>query len=223
MPSPRFYRNPSGLNKSYALRGDEKPACLILAEGSAEAWFLERWLDVAGCNPSDVAVVCFEGQSQLGANFRSLVEEENFSGVKKLGFLLDAEKLSGPAVADSIRQMLQRNGLIPKTSTLSAGVPADINGIRIAVHVSPDNLSPGFVEHVVLNEIRTHQWASCINAFEAAIVGVGRSAYPKTLVSAFLGIHEAGLCGTQHGFSKGYLDVMHDAYADIRTTLSHLI
>jgi hypothetical protein len=68
-----------------------------------------------------------------------------------------------------------------------------------------------------------HRFSYCINVFEKAIRDIGETAHAKTLVSAFFGIHEAGLCGTQHGFARRYLNVMHEAYSGIRTTLGNVI
>lgn len=218
---PSFYRNPSGI--TYALRDAERPGCLIFAEGHAEAWFLERWLEVTGSNPSDIAVICFEGQKKLDPNFRILAQEGNFGAVTRLGFLLDAENRSAAAVVDSIRQILQKNNIISPRATLSAGVLLEEDRFRIIVHVSPDNHSTGYVENIVLDEIHAHRYAGCIQAFEGAIRSVGETPFPKTLVSAFLGIHEAGLCGTHLGFSRRYLDVMHVAYSGIRATLGQIL
>lgn len=196
---------------------------MIFAEGSAEAWFLERWLESTGRDPNDIAVICFAGQKNLAPTFRALVEEENFSGVTRLGFFLDAETNRAVAVADRIRQILEHNDIISAGRRINPGVVFNDRGRDIVIYVSPDNNAPGIVEQVVLNEIWAHEYSGCIEMFQDAIVGIGRTPFPKSLVSAFLGIYEAGLCGTQHGFSKRYLDVMHEAYEPIRTTLGNII
>lgn len=219
---PHFYRNP-GDRSSYALRGSERPRCLLFAEGTAEAWFLEKWLSAAGCDPQQIAVVCFRGHGNLDIVLRALRDEENFEQITRFGFLLDAETRQPPAVVDSIRQLLQRHGIIPGSLVLSAGLPANHGDIRVVVHVSPDNTGPGFIEHTVLNEVYTHTFAPCIRALETAIVAVGLTPHPKTLVSCYIGIRQPRICGTGHGFENDLLDVMHNAYEGIRASLAHVV
>lgn len=80
-----FYRN-SGIGGGYRLQGDERPKSIIFAEGEAEALFLEMWFLELNKISSDIAVICFKGQTKLPIVFKTIVGDENFPHVKNLGF-----------------------------------------------------------------------------------------------------------------------------------------
>lgn len=219
---PSFYRNLG--NAQFSLRGAERPGCLIFAEGDAEAFFLEVWLTRIGRDFRDIAVVCFKGQDKLEPLIKHFVTEENFPSITRFAFFLDAEKAGAAAPAGSITNWLVQYGVLPAGSNLRPGHLLSINGKRFALHVSPDNINPGFIEHTVMNEIDTTGLRSCIRAFEAClVVALGRPLNPRTLVQAFISSQRPRISSTGRGFDKGLLDVMHTAYDGIRNTIEPVL
>jgi hypothetical protein len=218
----QFYRNEKGV--SYALRGDEKPECILFAEGDAEAFFLETWLKKVKKDTNLIAVICFKGHSNLEPVIKSLSGNENFPHVQRFGFLVDAEGEAASRTTNKIARILGNYSIIPKNTALVAGEQFTINGKQIAIFVSPDNNHSGYVEHVVMNEVRASQLYPCFESLKTCVEGInGNAQNVKSLVQAYLGIKRPGLCGTGRGFESGALDVMHAAYAPIRDTLSKIL
>lgn len=217
-----FYRNDK--NKSYALRGKEKPNVIIFAEGQTEAYFLEKWLRNTGYDPVKTAVVCFKGQEKLPTQFRALFEEENFKEINRFGFLLDAEANPAASKIDSIRNMLQKHKLISPEQKMKAGEIIEVDGKRIVAHICPNNLGSGIIEDIVLKEIETTELQPALAAFSAAVNEItGEIPHPKALVQAYIGCRKPGLSGAGHAFTSNVLDVMHPAYSGISDTFTKLL
>lgn len=217
-----FYRNPG--NSSFSLHGSESPKVLLLAEGDAEAYYLSKWLKITKYDPQQIAVVCFKGIEKLKVVLRSLVDNQNFESVTGIGFFLDAEQNPAKSRVDSVRTILQELSLIPKSVNIIAGKLVKSGKYKFALFVSPDNNGPGCIENIVLNEIATTKLAPCIDGFRHCISQMSDgSAHVKTLVQAYIGILSPALCGTGRGFDSGNLDVMHDAYQEIRKVFEELV
>lgn len=218
-----YYRNPD--KTQYGLRGAEKPSVLLFAEGPTEAYFLSKWLELTGRDPETVAVVCFKGISNLKTVFRSLIEEENFNKVNGIGFFIDADTNSATSRADSITAFFKELNLIPKSrGQLTLGGLNVIDQLGISIFVSPDNNGPGCIENIVMNEISTTKYSSCIQGLSKCVNEIdAQIVHAKTLVQAYLGIVKPGRCGTGHGFNSGDLDVMNDSYKSIRESFERLI
>lgn len=218
-----FYRNPNNKG-AYNLRGSEKPSVLLLAEGAAEAYYLSKWLEKTNRDPDKIAVVCFEGITKLKTAFRSLIEAENFDQVIGIGFFLDAEQKHAESRADSVSHILQDLGLIPTDKKVTIGKLNSIAKYQISLFVSPNNSDHGCIEDIVLEEIRTSKYAQCIVGVHNCVKQINdQPAAVKTLVQAYLGILDPTLCGTGRGFDSGRLDVMHNAYLEVRNTFEALI
>ncbi len=219
---PNFYKNPR--DTSYALRGTVKPGCLLFAEGDSEALFLEKWLVTISRDPNDIAVICFKGKDNLEIVFKNLADGENFSNVERFGFFLDAE--GGPATrkATMVTGLLNRFSIIPNGHHVRAGQLSQVGGKRIALFVSPDNASSGYIEDAVMNEILTDDLSPCIDSFRQCVARISGSAVSsKSLVQAYIGAYNPRICGTGRGFESGILKVMHDAYANVRNVISTVL
>lgn len=217
-----FFRNPG--NKSFSFQGAESPAVLLLAEGDAEARYLSKWLSITGRAPQQIAVVCFRGTENLKVVLRSLVDSQNFESITGIGFFLDAEQNPAKSRVDSVRATLQELDLVPRSVTIAAGRLVRSGKYKIALFVSPNNHNPGCIENIVLREIATTEFAPCIERFEHCISEIaGSPTHIKTLVQAYIGARNPTLCGTGRGFDSGCLDVMHDAYEEIRRVFNELI
>lgn len=224
MPQPNysFYKNFG--DASYALRGPVRPGCLLFAEGDSEALFLERWLLTIQCDSNDIAVICFKGGDNLETVFKNFSSEENFAYIERFGFFLDAEGNSASQKATMVSTLLKKFSIIPNGHNVRAGQLSQVGNKRIALFVSPDNASSGYIEHTVMNEILTDNLYPCIEAFRKCVEQTsGNPVSPKSLVQAYIGAYKPGLCGTGRGFHSDVLKVMHDAYATVRNTLSAVL
>ncbi len=219
-----FVRNLRDSDPAYALRGAEKPETIFLAEGLAEAWFLEMWLRRLGKDAARNAVICFKGLSRIKLAFRNIVEGENFDYVKRIGFFLDAEANPAKSRVESIENLLRHHGLATGQDRLHAGQVSRLANHEIALFVSPDNSQEGCIEQVVLNEIQTREFSECVIALKECVERTpGRTLHPKAMVNTYIGIATKGLCGTSHGFESGLFDPQHAAYRSIWDTFSPII
>lgn len=220
-----FFRNQNGNRSSeYSLRGDEKPEVLIFTEGPSESYFLDKWLTSTNRDPNKIAVVCYKGdKKKLGTFIKNLSLEENFPAIKSFGFFLDAELKPANSAIHTIQSLLQTLGLIPANHALVAGSQA-VGKYRIGIYVSPNNLGPGLIEDIVINEIAESELADCIQSLKSMVeTKLGVSLHSKSLVQSYMGIRSPGLCGTGHGFNKSVLNVMHPAYAGVRNVIEAIL
>lgn len=210
--------------KSFALRGSERPTALIFAEGWAEACFLEKWLAKGPHDPQKVAIVLVGGDvGRLKNVFANLAQDENFDAVVGFGFFYDAERGAASQTIQVIESLLAKHDIIAKGTKLAGG-SQDINGKKIGIFVSPDNKSPGWIEDIVLHEIATTDLKDCLDQFSALVhVATRQAVHSKTITQAFIGIRTPGVCGTGHGFNNGQLDVMHPAYEAIRSAIAGVL
>jgi hypothetical protein len=220
---PQFYKNSDAKEDSYALRGENRPTCILFAEGDAEALFLDKWLTIRGDSPNSVAVICFRGHSNLETILKRFSADPNFEAVERFGFYLDAEATGANVRAKAIAKILGNQGIIPAGTSLEPGTLLSVGKKRIAVFVSPDNANPGCIEDVVIKEIMTTSIAACITGYRECLASTDTPLHSKGFVQAYLSARNARLAGTGRGFEAGVLDVMHPAYAPIRDTFSVLL
>ena len=218
----KFIRNLN--NKSYSLQGSERPSILLFAEGNAEAFFLDIWLDRAAYDANDIAVILVGGdRDKLTPHFKKFVEDENFSFVTTFGFFYDAERHSASHTVEFIKRLLQKHRLISPNTKLIAGSQT-VGDIKIGIFLSPDNASPGWIEELVKREIESTELVGCMNEFAESVRKVtGETIHSKTFAQAYLGIRQPGLCGTANGFKAAHFDVMHPAYDEVRKVISSLL
>jgi hypothetical protein len=219
---PKFFRNHE--DTIYSLRGSEAPSALLFAEGFSEAYFLEKWLEKTERDPNQIAVVCVKGRPEnLKTILRNFAEEENFHQVRGFGFFFDAERNRAVTTTRTIETLLKAQNIIPPRQSLNAGTQ-QFGDYRIAVYISPNNNDPGLIEDIVKLEIESSDLADCLDGFSTLVQeATNNKIHSKTLVQAFLGIRKPGLCGTHHGFNKSQLDVMHDAYRDVRVVMESVL
>jgi hypothetical protein len=217
----RFYHNYS----DGRLLGEAPQNCIIFAEGSSEALFLEEWLTQNYASRIDISVVCFEGQKRLKTIFRRVMEEKNFSNVTNLGFFLDAESMPASNQVESIKRILVENEVLSTVDTLTAGRKCEGESYNIAVFVSPDNNSAGCIEDIIKYEILSSPLSSIVEACEGinGLSGVSHVSFSKSLVQAYIGLVKPGLCGTGRAFTTGALDITHNAYDVIKTTFESIL
>lgn len=224
MSNPAFFRNSDKSKTSYVLRGSERPTTLILAEGIAEAAFLEKWLSEIQADPTQVAVICFKGINKLSSELKLLTDYENFEYVKKVGFFLDAETLNAENRLQSITDILRKIGLLNKNQALAPGQELQAQERIFAAVVSPNNSDPGCIEDIVLQELESQDLGPVIQDLRQSVEKhLGCQPQSKTLVQAALGILKPGMCGTHRGFEGGYLDTQHEAYGIASNTFERLI
>ena len=95
---------------------------------------------------------------------------------------------------------------------------------NLAIYISPDNLSNGYIEDAIIREVNSSNLSESISSLKTSVQQVLQEPVSnKSLVTAYIGLRNPGLCGTQRGFESRHLDVMHEAYDGIRSTLNTII
>ena len=68
----------------------QRYAKIFLAEGLAEAFFLDTLFYQKNFDKNEYCVFCFEGISKLAPSFKFLCSETEFDHVKSIGIMIDA-------------------------------------------------------------------------------------------------------------------------------------
>ncbi len=189
---------------------------LFLAEGDAEAHFLESWLSGLVPVPESTVIHCFEGIKKLQSVLQLITTLPSFQSVLSVGIMIDSD--ADPAARkQSVNAILSKFGLIDAHDDI-AGRSVVFAGRRIAVHMAPNVDTQGQIEDMVLQEIRQsnlpmEKWTLEIS--QISEVHQEFSIHPKSLVQAYLGFRKPGLCGTGRGFEAQIFDASGSAYSGI--------
>lgn len=217
---PTYYINH---RQKFTLRGTTRPRSIFLAEGDAEAFFLDQFLASQAAASALNIVVCFKGLGNVSGLLHTLVQEPNFNNVEAIGVFLDAEH-SFAARAASVQAHLENVKLLPIAGPSPVGAVVTHAGRRIAVFISPGNGGQGAIDHLVLNEIQGKPEWGCLNGF----IGCLQQNHawvmdPKAVAQTYVSIKKPGLAGTGNAFDAGVLDCTAPAYAAVRGVFGPLI
>ena len=216
----KFYRN---YRKSkWHLSGDFSPHKVFLAEGDAEAFFLESLFTLRGFKESEYCVICFKGINNFNPTLHYLKEQENFYLVKALGVMLDADN-DPESRLRSVLSNLKNYGLADESTTLNEYNTSDHNGLCLGIFISPGDSHSGNIETLALREIQTKPENECIETLRVCIESIcGEVISDKALTQIYISLKKPGLCGTGRGFESGILDVAHRAYEQVVRTFTEL-
>jgi hypothetical protein len=208
-----------------------KPATthLFLAEGEAEAVFMDVYLGLRGADPETTTVLCFRGLGNVASHVASIVKliEKDRAGVGSLrgvGVLTDAE--NDPAARiDAAIHMANSLGFLHPAKDIRAQQKCERDGRRFAVSLSPANDQLGRIEHLVLQEVSTYEGFACLEpAFECLENLSGTAVDAKAKVQMFISAGaNSSLAGIHRAFSAKILDPMALAYAAHRTMIDYAL
>ncbi len=218
---PTYFLNEG--NRKASLKGATNPRTIFLGEGNPEAYFFEATLTHQTASAADNCVLCFRGLGNFPSFLNILVQEPNFKNVSSIGILLDAE-------ANAVGRETSLIAQLTKHSLLGQGSPSPVNRIvvygerRIAAYISPNNVDPGSIEGVVMQEIQTKPEWQCINAFtQCSNIPLASIQTQKTVVQTYISLKSPGMCGAGKAFEARVLDTNDAAYAPLRLLFDPLI
>ncbi len=148
----------------YLFQGIEQEK-LLLVEGIEDARFFDAFLR-KGLGKAEVQVAKVDGKG----NFRrfisdTLVKADNFSSLRSLGVLRDADENPDRAF-DSLQGALQDAGL---PAPAQPWEPVESNGRTVSLGVLPGNGATGDLEQLCLQSIDNRNTLTCIENFIACM------------------------------------------------------
>ncbi len=187
-------------------------AKIFLAEGMAEALFLDTIFTRKNFDKNEYCVFCIKGISNLKFSLKTLSSEVEFDHVNSLGIMIDAENnLEGRMI--SILKQLREIDLSDDNFDLKKETIYQYKERQIGVFISPGTGKNGRIETMIFEEIVTRNEYACITDYLKCLNDRCKiNLDEKALVQIFISSKQSDLCGTGRAFEAGILDVEHKAY-----------
>lgn len=135
---------------------------LLLVEGKDEENLCKKFFDFLDIPNSSYQIIDIGGKDQFRKKLPTLILVSNFSVVKKIGIIRDADD-NAISAFDSIKDTLKRCNLL---------VPKKLNSIvhkkeepSVIVYIQPNNTDSGAIENLCLDSIEDKQVTECIDEF----------------------------------------------------------
>lgn len=194
---------------------------LFLAEGNAEAHFIDQVLSVL--NQHDAQVYKIEGLNRLGTVLKGVDSSPGIENLSCLGLMLDAESCYSARVDSIVSHFCNRN--LPVTARqIHTGSIFMIGACRVGAFISPGNRRNGQIEDLVLEEIKKNKVWSCIQKYSECLSNKTTSHLDKKgLVQVYISTIAGGTCGVGHAFRQKILDVGCEVYEPARRIIQDLV
>jgi hypothetical protein len=195
---------------------------IFLAEGTAEALFLNTLFTLRQFNENEYCIFCIKGLNNLKTSLKILNSREEFEQVKSLGIMVDADSNPQGRMASVLQQLCDFD-LSDKNFDLKTDTTYQYKGRRIGVFISPGAGKKGRIENMIAEEIIAKDEYTCISNYMKCLdEKCNRKLDEKALVQIFISSNKSDLCGTGRGFEVGILDVEHKAYESAVTTFTSI-
>lgn len=198
----------------------ESPAshAQLLVEGSDPYHVFRTFCKSWGL--SGIEVRSFGGITELGRYLDGFVRTRGFPNVARIGIIRDAEECADSAF-QSVSGALNRAGLgVPKRpGEQSASHPS------ISVMILPNGASPGNIESLLWESVRSDPAVRCIKDFLECLVTVAGATITrmdKARVNAYLSAKPHPGVSVGVAARKGYWDPNHDVFSKLRGFLTNL-
>ena len=190
----------------------------LLVEGNDQRNFFQAFLNHVG--RSDVRVHDFGGVHELRGFLLALVDAPRFrETVRSIGIVRDAE-CSAPAAFQSVRSSLERAGLTAPAR------PEERSGAEpsVSVLILPDGSRPGMLETLLCETFAATSMDECIDAFFECAEALGESVDRpyKARARAYLATRPDPHLSVGVAAKRGYWDLDHDAFGNVRDFLTKL-
>ena len=187
----------------------------LLVEGNDQLNFFEaltKHLSILSVQVSN-----FGGVTDLREFLSSFAKIRNFEKIRSIGIVRDAEKKSAGSAFQSVQSALCNAALpVPaRAGQTSGGSP------RVSVYILPDNKHPGMLETLLCRTFADAADDRCIDDYFACVrAPVGRP--EKARAHAWLATKPDPHVSVGVAAKKGYWDLDHAVFADLRNFLAAL-
>jgi len=203
---PNFYRT------RLRLTGEPQFSKIFLAEGLAEALFLDTLFSNKGYDPNEYCVFCFEGITKFGTALKILCTEPNFKHVTSLGIMVDADSDPNGRLKGILGELAKYDLANKRTDPLENNI-FEFSERRIGIFISPGGENEGRIETMIVEEIASTKEDDCISEFNQCISSKHNITLDeKAIVQIYISLKRSNLCGTGRGFEAGIFDIDHKAY-----------
>lgn len=209
-----YFRN-QGIRpaEKISLAGFQSAPKVFLAEGDAEAFFLEAVFRHHDYPRHEYAVFCYGGNKFLDIALKTLQGDKLFPDVTALGIMTDADNNPDGRKNSVLNHCRNINYIGPRTRLGTSGI-ASFGGRKLGLFVSPGGGKKGRIEDLVKKEIANNPEHPCIEAFSDCLNGVtGDSLSEKAVAQVFITSRNDTLCGVGRAFEARILDINDPAYA----------
>lgn len=160
----------------------------------------------------NIQIQDFGGVDELPPFLKQFVKAPDFSIVRRIGIIRDAEVKSIDDVSKSIQSALK-----------NTDPPIDDNLVQM--FILPDNKNKGMLETLLCKTFADTGENFCINSFFECVKklpGNSVKRYDKARAHAFLATREDPHVSVGVAAKKGYWDFDHGAFADVKSFLRDL-
>ncbi|MFA5879643.1 MAG: DUF3226 domain-containing protein [Candidatus Margulisiibacteriota bacterium] len=197
---------------------------LLAVEGIDECNFFAKLL--THLNIPDIQCIDIKGTTNFANELPVIVSADGFwQRVKAIGFIRDAENNPAEDAFKSITKIMKDNNLpIPTAPNQVTVNTSPITG----VFIMPDNAETGMLENLCLKTIEELPVYKCIENFVSCFLKYQQEEEKlifnksKAMVQAYLSSRSKIANSLGIGAQKGYWDLNHKAFDDIKKFLKNL-
>lgn len=167
---------------------------LLLVEGNDEYWFCIQLLQSLGFNQNsnklDIQVVDIEGKENFGSSLGLLTKFPDFSDVRTIGFIRDAEQDLAQSSYTSTCSAVQK--YIKDFPIPDIGKIRSENSFSCGIFIMPDNKTSGMLETLCINSVKAQPVYEKVESY----VGNAKSLFseedrrkynePKAMIQTYL-------------------------------------
>jgi len=188
---------------------------VVIAEGRDEVHLVEAVARQLGL--TNLQVLSFEGVDNLRGFLRALPSVSEFTRVRSLGIVCDAED-DARARFQSVTNSLADAGLSAPSDPLvpSPGTP------RVVVLINPFGSPAGSLDDVCLETVRSEPAMSCVDAYLTCLEAAGiplATNRAKTRAHAFIASRDRPDVSLGVALQRGYFPLTHVAFDPVRRLL----
>jgi len=195
---------------------------IFLAEGTAEALFIDTLFTKKQFNENEYCVFCFAGINKLKTTLKNITNRVEFEQVTSLGIMIDADDHPEGRM-ESVLQQLCDFDLSDNKFDLKKDTIYQYKERQIGVFISPGEGKNGRIETMIAEEIAKRNEYACIADYlECLNKKCNLKLDEKALVQIFISSKQSNLCGTGRAFEAGILDVDHEAYESAVITFTSI-
>lgn len=190
----------------------QDPIQLLVEGKDALHWFegIARHLSIEG-----IQIQNYGGVDELRGFLKAFTKMPNFSRVTSLGIVRDAEKSASGALASVKGALAQADLPVPSCEAETSSAL-----LSVSLLILPDGNSPGMLESVLSDTVRSTPVGACIEEFlncAESVAGSKIQRFPKAFVHAFLATRPEPHVSVGIAARKGYWNLEHPALEGVRT------
>ena len=200
-----------------------KSSRLLLVEGNDEYWFCIQLLQFLQLNQKpdnfDIQVIDIEGKDNFAPSLELLTKHPDFSSVRTIGFIRDAEENLAQSSYNSICSAVKN--YINEFPIPSIGKMKTENGFSCGIFIMPDNKGSGMLENLCIESVKPQplyrKVESYVNEARQLLSESDKKKHnkPKAMVQTYLAGQPLIVNTLANAAKKNVWDFANPAFTDI--------